>query len=135
MTPVETAPGRRDLLVFGAALPVTVALAGFLLGRHGGPDVRTGVWVVGGAITLLYLTVPAARRRLFVAAARLTHPIGWVVSHLVLVLVFALVVTPIALLLRLLGRDPLARRADPRLPTYWVDRRPTTDVRGYFRQF
>jgi len=135
VTPAHTAPDRRDLLVFGAALPVAVALAGLLIGRHTSPGVRTGIWLLGGAITVVYLAIPAARRPVYVGTARLTHPIGWVVSHVVLVLVFALVVTPIALVLRLLGRDPLARRPDPRLATYWVDRRPTTDVRRYFRQF
>jgi hypothetical protein len=58
-----------------------------------------------------------------------------VVSHVVLLLVFAVVVTPVALLLRLLGRDPLERRPDPRAATYWVDRKTEPDPRRYFRQF
>jgi hypothetical protein len=44
-------------------------------------------------------------------------------------------VTPIAIALRLLGRDPLARRFDRTAPTYWVARRPTTDRTRYFRPF
>jgi hypothetical protein len=128
-------PTRRDLRVFGLALPVMVAVAGFLIGRHAGSAARTGIWVVGGTIAALYAAVPPVRRPLFVGLARVTQPIGWVVSHVVLIAVFALVVTPVALLLRVLGRDPLARRADPRLATYWVTRSNGRDPRRYFRQF
>lgn len=135
MTRIDTDPGRRELLVFGALLPLAVVLAGFLIGRHTGAGVRVSIWVVGGAIALVYATIPALRRPVYVGIARLTQPIGWAVSHLVLILVFALVVTPVAVLLRLLGRDPLARRADARLPTYWVTRTTGRDARRYFQQF
>jgi len=135
MTRSDIDPSRRDLLVFGAALPVMVAMSGFLIGRHGGPTVRAGIWLVGGALALAYAAVPAVRRPLFVAISRLTWPIGWAVSHAVLVVVFALVVTPVALMLRLLGRDPLERRADPRAATYWVTRASSPHPRRYFRQF
>lgn len=135
MTRIDTDPGRRDLLVFGALLPLAVALAGFLIGRHTGTGVRLGIWIVGGAIAVIYAAIPAVRRPVYVGIGRLTQPIGWVVSHLVLILVFVLVVTPVAVLLRLLGRDPLARRADARLATYWVARTTGRDARRYFQQF
>ena len=45
------------------------------------------------------------------------------------------VFTPIGLFFRLIGRDPLHRRFQPEADTYWVARRPATDVRRYFRQF
>jgi hypothetical protein len=132
---VDHQPGRRDLLVFGLALPVAIVLAGLLVGRHLGPTARVGVWAGGAVLVLLYAAVPAARRPVFVGVSRLTAPIGWVVSHVVLVLVFVVVVTPVALLLRLLGRDPLNRRPDPLATTYWVGRRTDSDPRRYFRQF
>ena len=135
MSSVNHQPGRRDLAVFGVTLPVAAAVAGLVAGRHVGPTARLGVWVAGAAVALLYAAVPAVRRPLFVGMSRITTPIGWVVSHVVLVLVFVVVVTPVALLLRLLGRDPLNRRPDPRVTTYWVGRRPDPDPRRYFRQF
>jgi hypothetical protein len=135
LSSVGSEPGRRDLLVFGVTLPVAVALVGLMAGRHIGPTARAGVWAGGAALALLYAAVPAVRRPVYVGMSRLTAPIGWVVSHLVLVLVFAAVVTPLAVLLRLLGRDPLNRRPDPRATTYWVDRRTDSDPRRYFRQF
>jgi hypothetical protein len=47
-----------------------------------------------------------------------------IVSPLVLGLVFYTTVTPIGLVLRLLGKDLLRQKIDPSLPTYWILRRP-----------
>ena len=47
-----------------------------------------------------------------------------IVSPVVLGLLFYLTVTPIALLLRLLGKDPLRLRRDPDGASYWIDRTP-----------
>jgi hypothetical protein len=62
-------------------------------------------------------------------------PIGWLVSRVVLAIVYFLVITPIGLIRRLRGHDPLALRADPTASSYWVARQDRTDPASYFRQF
>ena len=62
-------------------------------------------------------------------------PIAWVVSHLVLVTIFYLVLTPIGLIMRLFGHDPLNARFDPDAKSYWQRRPEKTDSARYFRQF
>src|SRR5262245_35779910 len=47
-----------------------------------------------------------------------------VVSPLVLGLLFYATVTPIALLMRVLGKDPLRLRRDPDVASYWIVRTP-----------
>ena len=47
-------------------------------------------------------------------------PIGWVVSHALMAAIYYLVITPMAVAMRLLGRDPLDRRFDRDATTYWV---------------
>ena len=47
-----------------------------------------------------------------------------VVSPLVLGLLFYATVTPIALLMRVLGKDPLRLRRDPDAASYWIVRTP-----------
>jgi len=133
---INTNPGRRELAVFGAVLPVTFALAGFMVARWTGSSAAPAiVWGTGGVLTVVYLVARPLRRAIFVGFGYAAYPIGWVVSHLVLLIVFALVVTPIALLLRLLGKDPLGRRIDPSATSYWTPREARADVRRYFQQF
>ena len=62
-------------------------------------------------------------------------PVGFVVSHLVLAILFFGVLTPAGLLMRLLGRDPLERKFDEGRKSYWVDLPEPKEPRDYFRQF
>ena len=50
--------------------------------------------------------------------------LGKVFNPLLLGVVFFLVVTPIAVVLRLLGKDSLHLKSEPDLKSYWIDRSP-----------
>ena len=50
--------------------------------------------------------------------------LGRIVTPIVTGLLFYLVVTPVAFLLRLLGKDPLRLARDAQAPTYWIERKP-----------
>jgi Saxitoxin biosynthesis operon protein SxtJ len=129
-------PSRRQLMVFGAVLPVTFALLGLVVDHHlGVKGVRGALWGVGAVLTAAYHTSPALRRPLYVGMSLASYPIGWLVSHIVLLVVFLFVVTPVALLLRVLGHDPMQRRFDSSAQSYWVPHRPAVDPRRYFQQF
>ncbi len=90
---------------------------------------------LGGASLAFSLLWPPGNRPLFVLMSLVTYPIGFVVSHLALAILFFGVLTPVGLLFRLLGRDPLARRFEPDQPSYWVSLPRVTSKRDYFRQF
>ena len=81
------------------------------------------------------LLSPPTVRWVFVGAIVLTFPLGWLVSQLMLALLFYLVVTPVALLFRLKGRDLLGRKLAPGSSTFWTKKTLSQDVRSYFRQF
>ena len=63
-------------------------------------------------------------------------PIGFVLSYVIMAMLFYVVFAPVGLVLRLVGKDPLDRRFLPDAPTYWVDARARrAPKRDYFRQF
>lgn len=129
-------PSRRDLAWFGAVLLLFLVVIGGVVGRALHSDVtRNVVWGAGAVLALTYYAVPPLRRPMFVGWMYAAYPIGWVVSHVLLGLVYFGVVTPIGLLMRAVGHDPMARRFDRSAPTYWIAREQVTDVRRYFRQF
>jgi len=39
-------------------------------------------------------------------------------------MLFYFTVVPMGLVMRLMGKDPLARKPDPALETYWIERAP-----------
>lgn len=113
-------PTRRDLLVFGFTLAVVVAVGGWVVaGRTSTATPARIVWGAGAALVALYAAVPPLRRPVFVGTGLATWPIGWLLSHVVLLTVHLAVITPIGLALRATGRDPMHRRFDRDAPTYW----------------
>jgi hypothetical protein len=78
---------------------------------------------------------PGVLRPVFRAAMVVAFPIGWVVSHLVLALLFYGVLTPLGLFFRAIGRDPLSRNYDLEAVSYWLPRCQPEDVRRYFSGF
>jgi hypothetical protein len=70
-----------------------------------------------------------------VVLTALALPIGFAVGHVLLAAVWYGLFTPVGLIMRLLGRDPLCRRPDREAESYWRPRSPQRDVRRYFRQF
>jgi Saxitoxin biosynthesis operon protein SxtJ len=136
MMKINRDPGRRELAVFAAVLPATFAVLGLIVGdRLGLTGARNGLWVAGAVLTVVYVAVPRLRRPLYVGMSRAVYPIGWLMSHVILLAVFLFVVTPVALLLRVLGHDPMQRRFDSSAQSYWVPHQAAGDPRRYFQQF
>jgi hypothetical protein len=81
----------------------------------------------------LGLVWPRAMKPIFVGWMGLAYPIGWVVSRVVLSLIFFGLFTPVAWVFRLKGRDALRMRPHPQAATYWVTK-PHMERAQYFRQ-
>jgi len=92
-------------------------------------------WIAALAAVTALVTLTRAQwlaplNRAWMAFGAVLHR---VVSPVVLGLIFFGVFTPVAYVMRLAGRDALARRFEPRLPTYWIDRDPPGPPDGSFR--
>src|SRR5215210_5034745 len=122
-------------MVFGMVFPLVGTVLGLLVRlRFDAPGARNVLWIACAALTFVYLAVPGWRWPIFIGWMYATYPMGWILSHVVLLIVFFLVIVPFGLVVRLARRDPLARRVDRTAETYWVRRSGPSDVRRYFRQ-
>ena len=132
---IDKDPSRRTLIGFGVMWLVFFGVVGVIVWSRTGSPVATGcVWAVA-AVAAVGWAAPGFMRLLYLGLSYLTLPIGWVVSHLVLGATWYLVVTPIGLLMRLFGRDPLKRRFEPETSSYWLKHEPVESTDRYFRQF
>ncbi len=95
----------------GWALPVSVAITGG----------------IGTVLLVLGAIVPRVLRPVYKYWMALAFAMGFVMTRVLLSLVFFLLVTPIGLVLRLTKHDPLRRRKDATLPTYWIPREDPPD--------
>ena len=118
--PVEQGSSNR---VFGFVFAAVFLLLAVGPLFFGGP-VRFWSLAVSVALGFVALVVPvvlAPLNRLWTRFGLLLHKI---VSPLVLGIMFYLVITPMGLVMRLLGKDPLRLRRDQDAATYWIERTP-----------
>ncbi len=122
-------PTERQLRQFAAlVLPLVACLvAGLLVGRWQ----LVGPALAVSAVTLLLavagLLRPALLRPIYALWMIAAYPLGWVMGHVMIAAVFFLVLTPLGLLLRLLGRDALSREFEPQRESYWEPREQVED--------
>ena len=133
---INRRPPRRDLLWFGGILPVFFAIVGTMARvKLGADDVAWGLWGAGAVVTAAYWALPPLRIAVYLAWMHVFFPLGWLVSHFVLGVLFFVIATPLGLLLRLFRHDPMQRGWDRRAKTYWVEQRTGGDPSRYLRQF
>ncbi len=134
---INTNPTQRQLRQFaGVVIPLAGLLVALVLGWRLGHTVSAwSVMALAAGCCVAGLIRPGLVRPIYVGWMYAAYPIGWVVGHIVIGVIFFLVLTPIALVMRTLGRDPLNRRFDPQRETYWERREMPVDVSRYFRQF
>ena len=118
----EAVTGSSDR-AFGIVFTVVFVIVGLwpLLGDGG---VRPWALITAGsilAVSVIYPSVLAPLNRLWMRFGLLLHRIT---NPLIMGLVFFVTVTPTALIMRLLGKDPLHRKIDREAASYWIDRRP-----------
>jgi hypothetical protein len=129
-------PSRKVLRQF-AALGLVVFLA---LGAR--EVFFTSQLLLGSALGIVAILIglaglfrPALLRRIFIAWMVVAFPIGWLISQLILVVLYFLVLTPVAWILRLRGRDLLGRTPTLERESYWEPKQSPLDPRSYFRQY
>ena len=110
---------RKFGLVVGG---VFAGIAAFSAWRNGW-ELKTFAQILGGlGLTLIVLgaVVPVILRPVYKVWMALAFAMGFVMTRVILTLAFFLTITPIGFILRALGKDPLAKRPDPDVDSYWV---------------
>ncbi|MFO0687508.1 MAG: hypothetical protein U0900_02260 [Myxococcota bacterium] len=145
MVEINWQPDERTLRQFG-----WIALGGFslvallawnewLVFSMGLGSARTavaGTFVGLGVLSALFsLVAPKANKPIFLGLTLLSYPIGFVLSYVIMGFLFFGLITPVGLVFRAIGKDPLNRRFDRAASTYWSDPRPRRGKDSYFRQF
>jgi len=134
MISLKWRPTPRDLRLFAVlqvafcALCVTVLIPGLSRRTIG------GVLAISSATAVVGVLAPRRIAWIYRGWMLLVFPIGWCVSYCVLAATFYLILTPIGLIMRLCGHDPLRRRPDSSA-TFWEERPPAPEADHYFRQF
>ena len=133
LLPINLNPTDRQLRQFGVVSLVALPLVAWLWTRS--PAVIVWCAVAGLLLAVLGWTSPKSLRPVFVAISLLAIPIGIVVGELALIVIYFGLILPMAIAMRILGRDALSRGFLRGEASYWVPRVDRKDVRRYYRQY
>ncbi|OHB65647.1 MAG: hypothetical protein A2Y77_16490 [Planctomycetes bacterium RBG_13_62_9] len=148
---IEWHPSNRQLRVFGVSGLLASIAAALILHFAWGVAASWAmiVFAAGVAIFLCSLVSPRVTRFLYLGLTIVGMPLGFVVSFVLLAVFYFLLLTPLALFFRLIGRDPLCRSwrgrpapaskeqeqgPDGLATSYWVPHRPCESIERYFHQ-
>jgi len=126
-------PSNKDLRLFsGIGFPAFWFAAGLIFLRHHHAIAAASLWIFAGLFGACGLAFPFVIRPVYFAMMRAVFPIGWVMSHVILILAYFLILTPIGWLMRFL-HDPMQRSFDRDSKSYWLPWESSESDR-YFRQ-
>lgn len=126
---LKSEEGKKQGQKFGLGVSLATAVMTALAMYRGHMDRAQTLQVISALLLALAVLVP-----------RVLYPVAWALEkafktvttglmHVLLVLVFFLVFSPVGIVLRVLGRDILMRKIQPGADTYWGVRKPPDDKR------
>ncbi len=130
-------PTEKQLREFGLAglcMCVAIGLLLFLTNRIGLNGIFLAIGI-GAALFVLSRISTGLIKPVYLVLIVVTFPIGWLISHFFMGLFYFGIVTPVALIFKMLGRDPLNRKYDKNAQTYWISHKKKKSAKDYFRQF
>ena len=77
-------------------------------------------WILAGLLWLPAMLFPESLRPVYTTWMKIGHAIGWINTRLILGLLFYLMVLPMGLVMRLFGKDPMARKRDKSVSSYRI---------------
>jgi hypothetical protein len=124
----------KDIKVFAAGIGVICSLLALLSWWKGG-----SAWPYlagfGALFALSGLISPPFIRPVYSRWMAFAQSFGRLQTKLILSLVFYLIVTPVGVLMRLIGKDLLDRKIDKEAESHWKEPEPERDISRYNQQF
>ena len=126
---------KSDLRKFGITMGIILTLLGGLfLWREKGYFIY--FFILAAAFIIPGLVLPAALRPAHKGWMTLSILLGWVMTRVILSVLFYLVVTPTRCLARLFGKQFLDLKIDNNIESYWIQReKQPLNKTDYERQF
>jgi hypothetical protein len=120
-TPIEPLD-KKGLRKFGLTTGlIVILLFGLLLPwLFDAQSMPRWPWIIAALLWVPALVWPPLLGPVYTTWMKIGHALGWVNSRIILGIVFYTVLLPMGLIMRLLGKDPMARKHDKSAPSYRI---------------
>ena len=143
MITIDLRPSKKKLIQFGwiglLGFSILGLIIGFKFGSFGTegnlklPSIFLSIAILCPILSLFY---PKALLPIYLILSLIAIQIVFVISNIILMLIFYIIVTPIGIFFRLIGREQLSisdRYSSKE--THWIISNKENDLVSYFRQF
>lgn len=114
-------PGNRELRKFGLVTGVIVAvLFGLLLPWIFNYSWPTWPWIVSGISCFWGMAHPGSLFVVYRMWMKFGHIAGWINTRIILGIMFYFIFFPTGILMRLISKDPMARKLDSTAESYRI---------------
>jgi Saxitoxin biosynthesis operon protein SxtJ len=133
---IDFHPTERKLRTFaGLFFAVATTVATWQAWAHQRWLTASSLFTAGAVVAAIGLLRPMSVRSLYISMTVASFPIGWMMSHLLLAIIYFGLFTPLSVIFRLIGRDALRLRPSPDISTYFKDKPAPVKSQAYFRPF
>ena len=115
----EKMQNKQELKKFGLVMASAISLLfGLIIPFVSNHTYPLWPWTLSSVFLIVSLIHPKLLSGIYIAWMKIGHVLGWINTRIILSLLFFGLLTPIGLVLRLLGKDPLLKKIDPNVFTY-----------------
>ena len=131
-------PQQKDLRNFGKIVMTGLLIFAVIFYSTGSLSLTAAACIAAAGLLCLILSysIPAAARPVYYLWFALGATIGIIISNLALALFYYIVLTPVALAIRLFSRrDPLGLKSNTNGISNWRDCQKVNNPNRYFKQY
>ena len=127
--------GKKDLRSFGVMIGIIFLLiAGFLIYKD--KESFQMLLYIAGSFIGLGLLIPILLKPIYILWMAFAIILGWIMTRLILSLLFYVIITPIGVILKIIGKDSLELKKQAVKESYWNQRDKNLEKnQNYEKQF
>lgn len=126
---------KKELKEFGIVIGIILTLLGGLLWWRG-REYYVYFLIFSPIFLILGLLLPQVLKPIQIVWMILAAILGWVMTRVILTILFYFIITPTGLLMKLIGKDVLSLKFNRNADSYWVSKeKPSFDKKNYEKQF
>jgi hypothetical protein len=127
-------PTTKDLRQFGLLVGGVFAVIGLWPVVFRSESPRWWAMILGSLLMVLGASAPQSLKQVHSGWMKVGHMLGSINTRIILGIIYYLLITPMGLVMRLMGKDPMHRTLAPGTDTYRIVRapRPRQHMRNQF---